>query len=220
MYLVAMRRLLLVYLLFFAGNIWSAGNKPFTGSVVVFNTVCAKCHEAECSGRLSFDKDFEASAGHILRHYAEASGDKELQKELFAILNYMKEKCAYYPMSFPIPVHRIWNSGLLDRMVTARKKNYFIPVGSFTPGSYGLELLLAKEAKITVHLVSDTFDLVIEDCYESSGKRIVIPFTIEEPGKYYLRIYPRQPVRMVRLTIHDNNDKESPVQKQGIFIDE
>ena len=207
---IVLQRLLLVSLLCFAGNIWSAGDRPFTRSVVVFNTICAKCHEAECSGRLSFNEDFKTSSSHIIRHYGEASGNGGLQKELFTILNYMKEKCAYYPMSFPIPVHRVWNRDLLDRMVTAQKKNYFIPVGSLTPGSYSLELVLEKEAKITVHLVSDTFDLVVEDCYESSDRRIVIPFTIEESEKYYVRIYPRKPVQLVQLTIHENHAKESP----------
>lgn len=73
-------------------------DKGFTESVVIFNTICSKCHEAQCSGRLSFDEAFEKSTGHILRYYGRASGKQWLQKELFDILNYMKEKCAYYPM--------------------------------------------------------------------------------------------------------------------------
>ena len=40
----------------------------------------------------------DASVNHIVRYYNKASGRKWLQRELFVILNHMKDKCAYYPM--------------------------------------------------------------------------------------------------------------------------
>ncbi|MEA2080135.1 MAG: hypothetical protein U9P00_09805 [Pseudomonadota bacterium] len=180
-------------------------NRPFSESVVIFNTICAKCHEAQCSGRLSFDKAYEASSGHIVRHYNEASGKKWLQKELFKILNHMKEKCSYYPMSIPVPPQRVWNSEILDKMTTLLERNYFIPVGPFSPGSYKLELNLARDEKVTLHLVSETFNILVEDCYLSSEKRIAIPFSVEDAETYYLRIYPRKPVQITQLAIHRVN---------------
>lgn len=59
--------------------IFATEGTALTESVVIFNTICAKCHEAECSGRLSFDEAFETSASHILRYYGEASGKQWLQ---------------------------------------------------------------------------------------------------------------------------------------------
>jgi len=188
-----------------SGIVSGAQDEAFTESVVIFNTICAKCHEAQCSGRLSFEEDLEASKGHIVRHYSEASGKKWLQKELFVILNYMKEKCAYYPMSVPIPPQRVWSREILEKTATLLERNYFIPIGRFIPGRYNLEFKLAKDTKVAVHLVSETFDMVVEDCYLSSDQRIVMPFSIEEMGNYYVRVYPRKPVQITWLAITAHN---------------
>ncbi|WP_456405584.1 hypothetical protein [Thiolapillus sp.] len=191
----------LALFLIFSGAVVGAGYKSFTRSVVVFNTVCAKCHEAQCSGRLSFDEDFEVSSSHVVRHYDGAAGNKQLQKELFTILNYMKANCAYYPVQQHIPPQRIWYGEKLDSQATPEEKYYFVPVGSLDQGAYRLELSLAENTKATLQIVSGTFDMMVEDCYESREQRIVVPFQVEEPGEYYVRIYPRKPVRIVRLAI-------------------
>ena len=179
----------------------AAEDEAFTESVVIFNTMCAKCHEAQCSGRLSFDEAFEKSTSHILRHYGQASGKQWLQRELFDILNYMKERCAYYPMQIPVPLKRVWEAGILDKFTTLMERNYFIPVGNFKPGQYRIEFELEKDVKVTAHLISEEFEWVFEDCYQSSDRRISIPFLIEEPGDYYFRMYPRKPAKIIRLAI-------------------
>ncbi|MCW8906918.1 MAG: hypothetical protein OQL28_06690 [Sedimenticola sp.] len=191
----------LILLLSFSATVHSEERTPFTESVVIFNTVCAKCHEAECSGRLSFDDAYETSRSHIIRHYGEASDKKWLQQELFVILNYMKERCAYYPMDAPLPARRVWSGEILQRMSTLLERNYFIPLGPFVPGQYRINLEMERDARVTVHLVSERFDMVVEDCMESSDKAIHIPVTIMEPGGYYFRMYPREPVRIERLSV-------------------
>ena len=182
---------LLSGLLLFPPHTASAADDAFTESVIIFNTICAKCHEAQCSGRLSFDDALAASTGHIQRHYGEASGKQWLQKELFEILNYMKEKCSYYPMHTSIPLKRVWTSDILDKLSTLLEKNYFIPVGNFTPGSYRIELELEKDTRITAHLITEEFDMIVENCYESSNRRVNIPFIVKSSGIHYFRIYPR-----------------------------
>lgn len=179
----------------------SVEDKGFTESVVIFNTLCAKCHEAQCSGRLSFDESFETSTSHILRYYEQASGKQWLQKELFDILNYMKGRCAYYPMQTSVPLKRVWEGDILDKFTTLMERNYFIPVGNFSPGRYRIDLELEKDAKITAHLISEEFEWVFEECYQSSDRQISIQFLIEESGNYYFRMYPRKPVRIMRLAI-------------------
>ena len=183
------------------GGVSATEDEAFTESVVIFNTICAKCHEAQCSGRLSFDDSFDASVNHIVRYYGDASEKEWLQKELFVILNHMKEKCAYYPMPAPIPPQMVWSGEMLEKMATLVERNYFIPIGPFTPGHYQLELKLAKDAKVTVHLVSATFEMVVEDCCLSSDRQIVIPFSIEEAGNHFVRVYPREPVQITRLAV-------------------
>jgi len=194
---------LLISLLLIPFEVYPVEHEAFRESVIIFNTICAKCHEAQCSGRLTFGDAYEASVSHIIRHYGKASEKEWLQKELFSILNHMKEKCAFYPMSVPVPAQRIWNNEILEKMTTLLERNYFIPIGPFTAGQYKLELQLAEETKLTVHLVSETFDMVIEDCYLTSDQRLVIPFSIEEPGNYYVRVYPRKPVQITDLAISD-----------------
>jgi len=185
----------------------SAADEAFTESAVIFNTICAKCHEAQCSGRLSFDDALAASSAHIQRHYGDASGKQWLQKELFEILNYMKQRCAYYPMNTPIPLKRVWGSDILDKLSTLLEKNYFIPIGNFTPGSYQIELELEKDSRITAHLITEEFDMIVDDCYESSNRRISIPFVVKSSGIHYFRIYPRKPVRITQLSITDLKDQ-------------
>jgi len=180
---------------------FAAEDKAFTESVVIFNTICAKCHEAECSGRLSFEEAFEKSTNHILRYYGQASGKQWLQKELFDILNYMKGKCAYYPMRVTVPLKRAWGSDIMDKFTTLIDRNYFIPVGNFSSGDYRIELELEKDVKVTANLISEKFEWVFEDCYQSSDRQITIRFHIEEPGNYYFRMYPRKPVKIIRLAI-------------------
>jgi hypothetical protein len=81
------------------------------------------------------------------------------------------------------------------------ESNYFIPVGNLTPGPYRIEIELEKDVKVTAHLISEEFEWVLEECYQSSDRRISIPFLIEEPGDYYFRMYPGKPVRIIRLAI-------------------
>ena len=191
----------LVTLLFFVSNTHSDEKTPFTESVVIFNTMCAKCHEAQCSGRMSFDDASEASGNHIIRHYGDAKDKQWLQKELFTILNYMKEKCAFYPMESPLPPKRVWSSSVLNKMTTLLERNYFIPLGSFSPGEYHINLKLEKDTKITVHLVSEEFEMAIDDCFTSDNMTLKIPFSITEKGNYYFRMYPKEPTRITHLAV-------------------
>lgn len=191
---------LLGFILFFP-SAFTAEHEGFTESVIIFNTICAKCHEAQCSGRLSFDESFEKSTSHILRYYGQASGKQWLQKELFDILNYMKERCAYYPMQTHVPLKRVWGGNTLDKFTTLMERNYFIPVGNFSPGRYRIDLQLEKDVKITAHLISEEFEWVFEECFQSSDRQITISFLIDEPGDYYFRMYPRKPVKIIGFAI-------------------
>ena len=104
-------------------------------------------------------------------------------------------------MKVKLPLTRDWRGEILDRFTTSMESNYFIPVGNFSPGQYRIELELDKDVKITAHLISEEFEMVIEDCYPSSDHRLSIPFLIEDLGYYYFRMYPLEPVRITRLAI-------------------
>jgi len=191
---------LLIFFLFIP-LVYSAEDRPFTESVIIFNTICAKCHEAQCSGRLSFNDSYNKSTAHILRYYAQASGKEGLQKELFNILHYMKAKCAYYPMKASVPIKKIWEEEVLVKFMTMIKRNYFIPVGNFSPGLYRIKLELDEDVKVSVNFISGKFDMIIDECYQSKERQINITTLIEEPGEYYFRMYPREAVSLIRLEI-------------------
>jgi hypothetical protein len=64
-------------------------------------TTCARCHEGECSGRLSFDLGVEATTDHLIRNARPLT--KDSIRKLFKMLEYMKRECAYPPLNVPIP---------------------------------------------------------------------------------------------------------------------
>ncbi|TAL13834.1 hypothetical protein EPN95_04835, partial [Patescibacteria group bacterium] len=66
-----------------------------TEAIVQFHTVCSNCHEAQCSGRLSFDSGSAGARSHIER-YIGTTNDDHLAA-LFAMLRHVKETCGHYP---------------------------------------------------------------------------------------------------------------------------
>lgn len=100
----------LAYLILIFPSILSGAEqeKVITESVVIFNTICAKCHESQCSGRMNFQMAYEE------------------------------------------------------------------------------------------------IDMVVEDCYLSKDRQIVVPFTIEDASHQNVRLYPHKPVSMTQLVITGN----------------
>ncbi len=174
---------------------------PSTGSVIVFNTVCARCHEGECSGRLSFTDSRDASRGHILRHYPEAGAHPGMTRELFALLDHMKKECSFYPLQQPAGSGRSWGGDALEPYATPGKRNLFIPIGKLPPGTYRLHVETDREIRLRVQLVTENFDLVVETCENTSNGRLDLPFTIEEPEHYFLRLYLREPAKVGEVRI-------------------
>ena len=102
---------------------------------------------------------------------------------------------------------RVWGRDILGKLSTLLENNYFIPIGNFTPGNYRIEIELEKDTRITAHLITEEFDMIVEDCYESSNRRIIIPVVVESSGIHYFRIYPRKPVWITRLFITTLKDQ-------------
>jgi len=189
----------------------SAGEaQDFARSVVVFNTVCARCHEGECSGRLGLVSDHEAAVGHISRHYPQADGNPSLQSELFDILAYMKDHCAYYPLQAPLPPDRLWKTGRLDALKTDPDGNYFVPLGTLSPGVYRLVLEFQQDVQGTIQLISDQFDMVVEESLASADGRLEISFPVEIAGEYFFRLYPQHPARITRLVVTPADNGTAP----------
>ena len=129
----------------------------------------------------------------MVRHYPAASGKAWLQRELQEILGYMKRECAYYPAGLPVPPTRVWDAGLLDRLGTQPDRNYFVPLGQLVPGRYVLEARL--------QVISETFDVLVDDCYDPARGRLTVPVSVDRAGDYYFRMYPREPAALNGLRV-------------------
>lgn len=119
---------------------------PSRRAFVDFNTQCARCHEGECSGRLSFSSGSEAAANHLRRYLGELS-EGEIQ-QLYSLLRHTKEDCRIYPFQAEgIPNWRqeagVLNSPtILDAWRNSAQDGYFIPLGEIEAGRRSLELAL------------------------------------------------------------------------------
>ena len=107
-------------------------------SVVRFNTVCANCHEGECSGRLSFHTGAHEARGHMQRYLGNIT-DREAEN-LFGLLRYTKEQCAYYPLASPIKPDQALTASELSAWRKVQEGGFFIPLGALGKGEYQLRL--------------------------------------------------------------------------------
>lgn len=168
-------------------------------TVTTFNTVCASCHEGECSRRLSLTSGYEAAAGHI-RRYAGPQPDQSVEG-LFDVLNYMKERCAYYPISADVPQDWIWAGRTLDAWFSAVGTAYFIPLGILAPGRYTAAMEFDREAPVRLQVVDEHFRFLVETTEVAGGGMRDVELAALEDGACYLRVYPEASAKLKRLSI-------------------
>ena len=166
-------------------------------SAVTFNTLCAKCHEGQCSGRLTFDTGSEAASNHIKRYSDDTNISKKEIKEYFTLLNYMKKECLLF-----MPNEAKFNKDNLTLFATASHKRYFIPLGVLKKGNYSLELEVKEDIHFKLEVISSQFDSYLNEafCPESKGKKF--KFSIEENINYFLRIQSKKPLHLHSLKIN------------------
>ena len=165
----------------------------------IFGTVCARCHEGECSGRLRLGLDAEASTSHVVRHAGPVS--KSSIAQLFAMLEYMKRECSYPPLDIPIPPDGVWSKTALARLRRPSWHSYFIPIGNLEPGRHSLELAFGNEPHVHAEVVTWTFEVLLDQPLEIENHRASIEFQTPEPSQAFLRLVAGEPVDLERLTL-------------------
>ncbi len=158
------------------------GEEIPVSTVVRFNTVCTNCHEGECSGRLSFQSGALAAKNHI-RRYLAAPSEREIE-DLFALLKYTKEKCAYYPLKPPESGR--WGASDLVQWRNPVEGGYFIPLGELKPGEHRLRLVFASAPQGRVRVSDTRFDIVLEEQL-CRGATLAMDFTVPG-GEYFLHL--------------------------------
>lgn len=154
-------------------------------SVVRFYTVCANCHEGECSGRLSFQTGAKEARGHIQRYLGSvADGEAE---NLFGLLRYTKEQCAHYPLSSPLLAGSRLDASELAAWRNTREGGYFIPLGALGKAEYHLRLDFSVAGNGKVKLTDDRFEPLFEENLCPQQNTLEFRFKAED-GPHFLTI--------------------------------
>lgn len=168
--------------------------------VVIFNTLCARCHEGECSGRMTFDLSEDAADAHIRRH----GGDLPLGtvRQLGDLLGHMKGHCGFYPLPLALARDGTWTRDTLDLLRTPDGTAYFLPLGELAPGPHRLWLQgLPQSLRPCAELLTADFDPVPHAGIDPDGERRGLSFLVDAPGGHYLRLSARVPVTLTRVEL-------------------
>lgn len=166
-------------------------------SFVQFNTVCLKCHEAQRSGRLSFDSAAD-SRSHILR-YAGRLTDAELE-EMFVMLRYMKEQCGYYPL-LGVPGGGRWTAAEASRLRSADQLSYFIPLGALERREYLLRLRFDAEARGAVRITSVSFEELVHEPLRAEHGELLVRLRPLQAAAHYLHLHLDRPATLLELEL-------------------
>ncbi len=181
-----------------AASYSGAAREPIaTSSVVRFNTLCATCHEGECSTRLSFKLDASATDSHIRRYTGDIAPDTA--RELKVLLEHMKLHCGYYDIRIPSPQDGRWRAELLQQLHAAQEKAYFVPLGRLMAGRHRFTLTFEHEVSVSIQLISASFEISEQPALRTQDNRAVAELEAERPGEYYLRLQTERPARLLTL---------------------
>jgi len=173
------------------------------GSTVLFNTDCARCHEGECSGRLSFNLPPEAADQHIRRHGGDLAQSQV--RELFELLRHMKEACAFYPLPFALARDGPWEPETLRKLRSPSGQSYFIPLGPLSPGAYRVLLQgPGPTARPCVELIDGDFDYLDEIDLEPEDGGWRLRFRTGKAGELFLRVKAPGPTGLTRVELLDD----------------
>ena len=154
-------------------------------TVVRFNTLCAMCHEGECSGRLSFDSGIRATENHIRRHVGDVPQD--VLRDLARLLVHTKQACSYYPMAIEIPKDGRWDSGTLALLHNANENSWFVPLGHLPAGRYRATLRQNGPIEGVAQIMSDRFDIADFPLHCPEDGQIAFVFAVDRSGLHYMR---------------------------------
>jgi hypothetical protein len=168
-------------------------------SSVRFNIVCARCHEGECSGRLSFDLGRKAAESHIERYAGKVS--PLVRQELYVLLEYMKRECRYYPFDIAVPENRRWEAGLLQKFHDEAESAYFIPLGRLAAGSFRADLRFDRETGASAELVCGRFEITDFPGVNATREAASIAFRVNSEGECYIRLRVTRPASLLHLEV-------------------
>jgi len=154
-------------------------------AVLRFNLVCAHCHEAECSGRLSFTSGPEATFSHIRRFAGEVAPATALQ--LHAVLAYMKQHCAFAPIAAIGSVARV-RKDILDGYGDVSTGGYFLPLGHLEGKRYRIALTFSQPTNLRLEVLNEFFERVLDEYSVCRESALSWEIAVEKPASHFLRV--------------------------------
>ena len=162
---------------------------------VQFNTVCLRCHEGQCSGRLSFDSAAD-SRSHILRYSGRLTDDEI--REMYVMPRYMKEQCGYYPL-LGLPGAGRWTAA--GQLRSADQLSYFVPLGALQRREYRVRLRFEADASAAVRVTSATFDEVVNAALHTEQGELVVRLRPSQAAAHYLHLHLDRPVTPLEIDV-------------------
>jgi hypothetical protein len=181
------------------GPRWAWADDDRLRSQVIFGTSCARCHEGECSGRLTFDRDSEAASTHIER-YAGASARAAID-EYFGQLERMKTRCSYARMELAPPEGGVFDQSLLAPLCAASQQSCFVPLGALEPRRYRVTLRLVEPRHVHAEVLTAAFELIVDEYLEVEALEADLSFKTEVRTDHFLRLRADGPLRLQRLAV-------------------
>ena len=196
---------LLFFMTFFSTSFSYAGTVQdvSTETSVTFNLLCAKCHEGECSGRLSFNSGSTKATHHIQRYSKNQDLSKSRVMEYFTLLNYMKKECHLW-----MPMKETFHSRKLSDFALPSYKGYFIPLGLLQSGHYLLHMTSKEKIHFDVEIINSNIDLLLHDTVCPDEKEDSLHFEVEDPAYVFLRIHSRKALHILTLDIKPDIHKK------------
>jgi hypothetical protein len=163
----------------------------------LFNTVCARCHEAQCSGRLSLGPGDTQSRAHVERYAGKLSDD--LHQQLVVYLQHMKEFCGFTAISLAFEPRAAWSEEQLTDFRTPNGEAYFVPLGELAAGKHRVQARLVG-ADWSAQVVAEGFDALAEGRSCGSGNEFSLEFHAGG-GMHYLRVMGRGTLQLQELRL-------------------
>lgn len=153
-------------------------------SLATFHVTCGSCHEAECSGRLTFDDPLRASA-HVQRYAGplDAAGVAALVE----LLRVTKQECRVDDAAAARCGKPPWDAARLRRVHVGAANAWFVPIGAAPGGPSRLVLRFDRDVTAHVRLTTARFEVLHEAEGRTQARALEIPFA--PPGEaLFLRV--------------------------------
>jgi hypothetical protein len=184
------------FLLLLAAGVAAA---PGCESLAIFSTVCARCHEAECSGRLGLGGGAESARAHLERFTGPLLDDRA--GELFELLRVTKEACRVDVRAATDCGAGDWDAERLERAHVPAERAWFAPLGAPEAGPRRVALRFDRDTAIAARISTARFETLHESSSSTQDATLVLAFDAPGDEVIFLHLGVEGEARLVELRV-------------------